>query len=82
MSISGQKLDPDISISIHGSAPGTFPHFRKNEDILDGEYYHIYGSRGSITMSCLVYYHDTGYGQKHYFINLQEMVPHVKIKAT
>ena len=28
MSPRGQRVEPDISISIHGSAPGYFPHFQ------------------------------------------------------
>ena len=32
----GQRIEPDIYISIHDSDPGSFPHFQKTENILDG----------------------------------------------
>ena len=30
------RVEPDILISIHGLAPGTFPHFQNTDNLLDG----------------------------------------------
>ena len=39
-----RRVEPDISISIHGSAPGSFPKFLKPENILDGVDKRVHGS--------------------------------------
>ena len=41
-------------VSIHGLAPGSFQNFRKTENILDGGYYHVPGSRYSATNALCV----------------------------
>ena len=54
-SLRGQKVKPYISISSHGLAPGSFPHFRKPEKISDGVYQCVHGSGIIATTSCTLF---------------------------
>ena len=60
MSLHGQSFEPDISISIHGSSPGSFLQFPNTENILYGVYYHVIGFHGIATTSRTLYSHATG----------------------
>ena len=59
-SLRGQSFEPYIYISVHGSDPGSFPHFQKPENILDGVYNRVLGTRGSAMTSHTLYSHATG----------------------
>ena len=57
----GLRFEPDILVSIHGSAPGFSPHFRNPEKLLDGVYKRVLGKCGSATASCTFDFNATGY---------------------
>ena len=56
----GQRVKPDTLISIHGLSPGSFPHFLKPENILNGVDKRVHGSKGSTMTSHILYFHATG----------------------
>ena len=43
----GRRVKPDILASIHGLAPGSFPHFLKPEIISGGIHDRVIGTHGS-----------------------------------
>ena len=55
-----RRVKPDISISIYGSALGSFPHFRKPGNILDGVDKRAHGPHGSATTTLILYFHAIG----------------------
>ena len=59
MSPHGQQVEPDISIPITGLSPSWIPQFRNPGETFDGSNYHVHGSCGVNTMSCVLYLHAT-----------------------
>ena len=57
----GLRVKTDILVSINGSAPGSSLHFKNLENILEGVYKRVLGTRGSTTTSLTLYLHATGY---------------------
>ena len=53
-------VEPDIFISINGSAPGSFLHFRNPDNLSDGVDKRVHGLRGIATTSCNLYFHAAG----------------------
>ena len=52
-------VEPDIFISIHGLAPGSFPHFWNPENISDVVDKRVPGSHGSATTSRTLEFYGT-----------------------
>ena len=78
----GQRIKSYISMSIHGSAPGYCPHFRKPETLLDGEDDREHGSHGSATVSRTLYSHATGLWSISLISSFTGIAPRVASKAT
>ena len=78
----GQRIKSYISISIHGSAPGYCPHFRKPETLLDGEDDREHGSHGSATVSRTLYSHATGLWSISLISSFTGIAPRVASEAT
>ena len=55
----GLRAEPDILVSIHGSFPGSIPHFQNPENILDELYERLHCSCGSDIITCKLYSHAT-----------------------
>ena len=60
-SLRGISVEPDTLVSIHGLALGSIIHFRNSENISDGLYYCVLGTRGSANTSPTLYFHASGY---------------------
>ena len=60
LSLRGRKVKPDILISIHGLAPGSFMRFQNHENISDGVDKFVHGSHGRSITSSKWYFHATG----------------------
>ena len=60
LSLRGRRVKPDILISIHGLAPGSFLRFQNHENILDGVDKSVHGSQGRSITSRKLYFHATG----------------------
>ena len=54
-----QRVKPDILVSIHGLDPGSFPHFWKPENILDGLHKHIIVTHIDSTTSRMLHFNTT-----------------------
>ena len=50
-SLCGLNVEPDISVSIQGSALGSYPNFWNPDNISDGVHKHVIVTRGSATTS-------------------------------
>ena len=76
------RVEPDISVSIHGSDLVSYPHFQNPENISDGVYNHVLGTHGSATTSCMLYSHATRYWPISHAVPLQINFPCIAIEAT
>ena len=55
----GQRVKPDILVSIYDFSPGSFPHFRNPYDLLYGLHKHVLVTHVSSTISCMFYFQAT-----------------------
>ena len=60
LSLRGGRAEPDILVSIHGSAPGSFMHFQNPQFVLNVAYHRVQGSNDSTTPPGMLYSHATG----------------------
>ena len=51
----GQRVEPDVSIPIHGLSPDSSKHFQNPVNLSDGVNKRVHGSHGSSTVYRTVY---------------------------
>ena len=69
------RVEPDISVSVHGLVPGSCPHFQNPENLSGGQHKCVIVTRGSATISCTLYFHATGKWPISHALPLRGILP-------